>query len=104
MGDILIVSKYYVSTSLMKLAFPDVVKETVVLSDTLTGNGVNYRFTSVIVGDQMDTEVRTMSYSNEQRCKIFQGRNVNHMTLPFKIDNNNLKRLGELNTNYEREL
>lgn len=79
-------------------------QSSVVLSDTLTGNGVNYRMHAVVVGEAMDAEVYNLPYAREQRCKLFQQRNIQHMTLPFKVSHRNIEDASFKNENYEGEL
>lgn len=98
---------YFTSTAISSIHFPGMIlnnKDSVVLSDTLTGNGVNYRMHSVVVGKDMDFDVHTLPYNEEQRCKIFQDRNLHHMTLPFKIDRRNITDVSYKNENYKKEL
>lgn len=107
MEDIRTVFKYFSSTNISKFEFPGMVmhgQNSVVLSDTLTGNGVHYRMHSVVVGESMDTEVYNMPYAREQRCKLFQNRNIHHMSLPFKVSHKNIQDMSFKNENYEREL
>ena len=97
--------RYFTSTNISSLHFPGMVfnKDSVVLSDTLTGNGINYRMHSVVVGKDMVTEVHNLPYAREQRCKLFQQRNIQHMTLPFKISHKNINDTSFKNENYEGE-
>lgn len=99
-------NSYFTSTVVSVLHFPGMIseKDSVVLSDTLAGNGVNYRMHSVIVDKDMDTEVCNIPYNREQRCKLFQNRNIQHMTLPFKLSRDNISDVFYKNENYKKDL
>ena len=99
-------NSYFTSTALSVLHFPGMIskKDSLVLSDTLTGNGVSYRMHSVIVDNDMDFDIHNIPYNKEQRCKLFQERNIHHMTLPFKVDRHNISEINVKDENYKKEL
>lgn len=82
----------------------DICSKVVVLSDTLTGSGVNYRLTSLIMGNKMDTEIKVNPYAREQRLKLFQERHVVHSTLPYELDYCKIEGVCDTNANYDKEL
>ena len=99
-------NSYYTSTALSIIHFPGMIskKDSLVLSDTLTGNGVSYMMHSVIVDNDMDFDIHNIPYNKEQRCKLFQERNIHHMTLPFKVNRHNISEINVKNENYKKEL
>lgn len=99
-------NSYFTSTALSVIHFPGMIskKDSLVLSDTLTGNGVSYRMHSVIVDNDMDFDIHNIPYNKEQRCKLFQERNIHHMTLPFKVNRHNISEINVKNENYKKEL
>lgn len=99
-------NSYFTSTALSVLHFPGMIskKDSLVLSDTLTGNGVSYRMHSVIVDNDMDFDIHNIPYNKEQRCKLFQERNIHHMTLPFKVNRHNISEINVKDENYKKEL
>ena len=105
-GIRIVLNSYFTSTALSVLHFPGMIcrKDAVVLSDTFTGNGVSYRMHSVITDDAMDVNIHNIPYNKEQRCKLFQDRNIHHMTLPFKVDRRNITDVSYKNENYKKEL
>lgn len=105
-GIRIVLNSYFTSTALSVLHFPGMIcrKDAVVLSDTFTGNGVSYRMHSVITDDAMDVNIHNIPYNKEQRCKLFQERNIHHMTLPFKVNRHNISEINVKNENYRKEL
>ena len=101
-----VLNSYFTSTALSVLHFPGMIskKDSLVLSDTLTGNGVSYRMHSVIVDNDMNFDIHNIPYNKEQRCKLFQERNIHHMTLPFKVNRHNISEINVKDENYKKEL
>lgn len=76
----------------------------ILLNDTLAGNGVNYMMLSTVIGDNMTTEVNVLPYHRAERYKIFQGRNLYSVKLPFKVSERNIKECSFKDESYAKEL
>ena len=100
MGVIHIVSKTYYTKTTLTCCKDKTGMESACITDVITGAGLKYTMNSVIVNNEMSTEILKLPYTRERRCKIFQSRNVNSMTLPFKLDTKKLTNFTKVNTNY----